>query len=161
MNFMKPLKSVFDATLAQLIGLRISKIDRLDKELRNFSYKKDPVLKTKKFGDINFSIVFVPEITMLRKCGDCDDSAMLANAIWEGQGNIYIIWEEISNKNSAGHVIFISDDGYLISNFRIEGDDYCNVDNTALKDIATRYVKNWKYIVKTNGDFQYLGTVER
>lgn len=133
---------------AQLLGLKTIAAQgqqQLDKALSEFKYKPDPIQ-----GKLD--TITQPWVTCIKKYGDCDDSAWLCAALMPG--TIYNIME-FRGGFKGGHLVFVTPDGYVFSNFRLDG----RINDP--RELGKKYNKNWTHIIKLSPDIQVEGILAR
>jgi hypothetical protein len=117
----------------------------LAQALNMFTYKQDP-------AEGKLDTITQPWATCVKMYGDCDDSAWLCAALMPG--TIYDILE-FKGTYRQGHLVFVTRDGYVFSNFELDGQ---------IKDpreLGKKYNKNWTHIVTLSRDIQIENIMER
>lgn len=115
--------------LQKLKSVRHS-IQKLNDALSGFTYRPDKI-----------NLMEHPEMTCLTRRGDCDASARLLQAVYEGRGTIWAIIKKAISDDSAGHLVYQDDQGGIWSNFGYVG-------MRDIEAVADGYVKGWKAIVE-------------
>ena len=117
----------------------------LGQALEMFTYKQDP-------AEGKLDTITQPWATCVKMYGDCDDSAWLCAALMPG--TIYDILE-FKGTYRQGHLVFVTPDGYVFSNFELDGQ---------IKDpreLGKKYNKNWTHIVTLSRDIQIESIMAR
>jgi hypothetical protein len=117
----------------------------LGQALEMFSYKQDP-------AGGKLDTITQPWATCVKMYGDCDDSAWLCAALMPG--TIYDILE-FKGTYKQGHLVFVTRDGYVFSNFELDGQ---------IKDpreLGKKYNRNWTHIVTLSRDIQIESIMAR
>ena len=93
-----------------------------------------------------------PWVTCIKKYGDCDDSAWLCAALMPG--TIYDIME-FKNGFKGGHLVFVTSDGHVFSNFELDG----RIGDP--RELGKKYNKNWTHLIKLTKDITVENIIVR
>lgn len=133
-----PQRNLGEIKLQHLKSIAAEGLQQLDHALKEFTYKPDPIQ-----GKLD--TITQPWVTCIKKYGDCDDSAWLCAALMPGA--IYNIME-FRGGFKGGHLVFVTPDGYVFSNFGLDG----RINDP--RELGKKYNKNWTHIIKLSPDIQ-------
>jgi len=133
-----PQRKAGEAQLLQLKTIAAQGPQQLDDALRAFKYQPDPIQ-----GKLD--TITQPWVTCLKKYGDCDDSAWLCAALMPG--TIYDIME-FKGGFKAGHLVFVTSDGHVFSNFKLDG----RIGDP--QELGKKYNKHWTHLIKLSPEIQ-------
>ena len=133
-----PQRKAWEAQLLQLKTIAAQGPPQLDNALRAFKYQPDSIQ-----GKLD--TITQPWVTCLKKYGDCDDSAWLYAALMPG--TIYDIME-FKNGFKAGHLVFVTSDGHVFSNFKLDG----RISDP--QELGKKYNKHWTHLIKLSPEIQ-------
>jgi hypothetical protein len=144
-RFFGPQRNAGEAQLLQLKIIAAQGLQQLDNALRAFKYKPDPIQ-----GKLD--TITQPWVTCIKKYGDCDDSAWLCAALMPG--TIYDIME-FKGGFKAGHLVFVTPDGHVFSNFELDG----RISDP--QELGTKYNKHWTHLIKLTKDITVESIIVR
>ena len=140
-----PQRKTGEAQLLQLKTIAAQGPQQLDNALRAFKYQPDPIQ-----GKLD--TITQPWVTCIKKYGDCDDSAWLCAALMPG--TIYDIME-FKNGFKAGHLVFVTPDGHVFSNFELDG----RISDP--QELGNKYNKHWTHLIKLTKDITVENIIVR
>jgi hypothetical protein len=144
-RFFGPQRNAGEAQLLQLKIIAAQGLQQLDNALRAFKYQPDPIQ-----GKLD--TITQPWVTCIKKYGDCDDSAWLCAALMPG--TIYDIME-FRGGFKAGHLVFVTPDGHVFSNFELDG----RISDP--QELGTKYNKHWTHLIKLTKDITVESIIVR
>ncbi len=144
-RFYGPQRKAGEDKLLQLKSIAAQGPQQLDKALREFKYQPDPIQ-----GKLD--TITQPWVTCIKKYGDCDDSAWLCAALMPG--TIYDIME-FKNGFKGGHLVFVTADGHVFSNFELDG----RIGDP--RELGKKYNKNWTHLIKLTKDITVENIIVR